>query len=377
MLDILTTVKGRSNTMVYILSASHAELPYLLLQDDIMDFTRKIFENSYSNVERLLKAFKNGQVKNRYFSNKLDWYKEDHTFAERNNVFIEQAVQFGIEAVKKCLTNERFLKREVAASEIDAFFYISTTGLATPSIEARIMNLLPFQPHVKRVPIWGLGCAGGASGLSRAFEYCQAFPDAKVLVLSVELCSLTFQKNDISKSNIIGTSLFSDGISCVLVCGDQVPKDNVSKCQQHFSILATQSTLMDDSLDVMGWDVRDEGLYVIFSKDIPTIVKNWLKPNVDTFLQQHHLKLSDIHDFIAHPGGKKVVDAYQEALGFDEQMTKISMDVLKDFGNMSSATIFFVLERFMERGGEIGEYGLATALGPGFSAELLLMRWSS
>lgn len=362
--------------MVYILSASHVKLPFLLSQDDIMDFSRKIFGNSYSNIERLLTAFKNGQVENRYFSNKLEWFNEDHTFAERNEIYIEQAVQFGIEAVKKCLTNSSFLIREIAANEIDAIFYISSTGLATPTIEARIMNVLPFQQHVKRIPIWGLGCAGGASGLSRAFEYCQAYPNAKVLVLSVELCSLTFQKNDTSKSNIIGTSLFSDGVSSVLVCGDQVPKDYFSNRPHHFTILATQSTLMPHSLDVMGWDVKDEGLYVIFSKDIPTIVKNWLKPNVDTFLHQHHVNLSDIHHFIAHPGGKKVVDAYQEALGFDDRMTEISKGVLKDYGNMSSATIFFVLERFMEQGGEKGEYGLATALGPGFSSELLLMRWN-
>ena len=376
-MDILTSVKeGRSNVMVYILSASHAKLPFLLSQDDIMDFSRKIFGHSYSNIERLLQAFKNGQVENRYFSNNLEWFEKDHTFSERNNMYIEQAVQFGIEAVKACLTNDRFLKEEIAASEIDAFFYISSTGIATPTIEARIMNILPFQPHVKRIPIWGLGCAGGASGLSRAFEYCQAYPEAKVLVLCVELCSLTFQKNDLSKSNIIGTSLFSDGISCVLVCGDQVQQDNYSNRTHHFSILATQSTLMANSLDVMGWDIKDEGLYVIFSKDIPTIVKNWLKPNVDTFLHQHHLKLSDIQYFIAHPGGKKVIDAYQEALGFDEHMTEISKGVLNDYGNMSSATIFFVLERFMENGGEIGEYGLATALGPGFSSELLLMRWA-
>lgn len=362
--------------MVYILSAAHEKLPFLLSQEDVMDFSRKIFEDSYSNVERLLQAFKNGQVENRYFSNKLKWFNEDHTFEEKNNLYIEQSVQFGIEAVKKCLTNETFLKREISPSEIDAFIYISSTGIATPTIDARIMNILPFQPHIKRIPIWGLGCAGGASGLSRAYEYCRAYPQAKVIVLSVELCSLTFQKNDLSKSNIIGTSLFSDGVSCILVCGDQVAAENFSNQAHHFSIQGTQSTLMPDSLDVMGWDVRNEGLFVIFSKDIPTIVKNWLKPNVDTFLQQYNLDLSDIRYFIAHPGGKKVIEAYQEALGFDHRMTDIPKDILKNYGNMSSATIFFVLERFMEQGGEKGEYGLATALGPGFSSELLLMRWT-
>ena len=369
-------MEERSGEMVYIISAAHAKLPFLLAQDDIMEFSREMFGGSFNNIERLLQAFKNGQVAKRYFTNNLDWFKEEHTFAEKNDLYIEQAVEFGIEAVKNCLTNEIFLKREIAASEIDAIFYISSAGIATPTIEARIMNILPFQPHVKRIPIWGLGCAGGASGLSRAFEYCTAYPKAKVLVLSVEFCSLTFQKNDVSKSNIIGTSLFSDGVSCVLVCGNQASVADFSKRQHHFTILATQSTLMAHSLDVMGWDVRDEGLFVIFSKDIPTIVKQWLKPNVDTFLALHDIRLSDIQHFVAHPGGKKVVEAYQDALGFHERMTEISMKVLKDFGNMSSATILFVLEQFMERGGESGEYGIATALGPGFSSELLLMRWT-
>jgi alkylresorcinol/alkylpyrone synthase len=369
-------MEERSGEMVYIISAAHAKLPFLLAQEDIMEFSREMFRASFNNIDRLVQAFKNGQVEKRYFTNNLDWFKEKHTFAEKNDLYIEQAVEFGIEAVNKCLTNETFLKREIAASEIDAIFYISSTGIATPTIEARIMNRLPFQPHVKRIPIWGLGCAGGASGLSRAFEYCKAYPTAKVLVLSVEFCSLTFQKDDVSKSNIIGTSLFSDGVSCVLVCGNQALVDGFSRQEHSFTILATQSTLMPDSLDVMGWDVRDKGLFVIFSKDIPTIIKKWLKPNIEEFLMLHDIRLSDIQHFVAHPGGKKVVEAYQQALGFDEKMTEISMEILKDFGNMSAATILFVLERFMERGGNSGEYGIATALGPGFSSELLLMRWT-
>ncbi|PJN90067.1 type III polyketide synthase [Bacillus sp. mrc49] len=361
--------------MPYLLSASHIKLPYLLSQDKIMEFSREIFGPSFKNIERLLKAFKNGQVENRYFSNDLDWFKEEHTFAERNDLYIKQAIEFGVEAIQKCLANTEFLKEELPANELDAFFYISSTGMATPTIDARIMNELPFNPHAKRIPIWGLGCAGGASGLSRAFEYCKAYPKAKVIVLSVELCSLTFQRNDISKSNLIGTSLFSDGVSCVLVCGDEV-SPGLSRKERHLSFLDSQSTLMPDSLDVMGWDVKDQGLYVVFSKDIPTIIKDWLKPNVQAFLVENELKLDDITDFIAHPGGKKVIDAYHEALGFDDSMTKESMNVLREFGNMSSATILYVLERFMQRGGNKEDLGLAAALGPGFSSELLLMRWT-
>ncbi|MFF2586321.1 type III polyketide synthase [Peribacillus butanolivorans] len=361
--------------MPYLLSASHIKLPYLLSQEKIMEFSREIFGSSFKNIERLLRAFKNGQVENRYFSNDLEWFKEEHTFAEKNDIYIQQAVEFGKEAIEKCLANTEFLIDKLQPSELDAFFYISSTGMATPTIDARIMNELPFNPHTKRIPIWGLGCAGGASGLSRAFEYCKAYPKAKVIVLSVELCSLTFQRNDISKSNLIGTSLFSDGISCVLICGDEVSAEKFSKKDQHLKFLDSQSTLMPNSLDVMGWEVKDQGLYVVFSKDIPTIIKDWLKPNVEAFLVENGLMLGDVKDFIAHPGGKKIIDAYHEALGFNESMTAESMGILREFGNMSSATILYVLERFMIRGGNIGEYGLAAALGPGFSSELVLMRW--
>ncbi|MGE7601492.1 type III polyketide synthase [Peribacillus sp. NPDC097675] len=361
--------------MSYLLSASHIKLPYQLSQDKIMEFSREIFGPSFKNIERLLQAFKNGQVENRYFSNDLDWFREDHTFKEKNEIYIEQAVEFGKAAIEKCLANNEFLLDGIHPSEIDALFYISSTGLATPTIDARIMNVLPFDSHMKRIPIWGLGCAGGASGLSRAFEYCKAYPDAKVIVLCVELCSLTFQKNDITKSNLIGTSLFSDGVSCVLVCGDEAEIAGKSKKENHLHFVESQSTLMPDSLEVMGWDLKDQGLHVVFSKDIPTIIKEWLKPNVMAFLKKEEIGLEDIHDFIAHPGGKKVIDAYHESLGFEEEMTADSMAVLREFGNMSSATILYVLERFMKRSGHSGEYGLAAALGPGFSSELVLMRW--
>ncbi|PLT35264.1 type III polyketide synthase [Bacillus sp. V5-8f] len=340
-----------------------------------MEFAREMFGSSYKNLERLLRVFKNGQVKTRYFSKNIEWFNGEHSFEETNEVYMEQAVHYGCQAVVECLGNLDFLQRVIEPEEINAFFYISSTGLATPTIDARIMNLLPFRDNTKRIPIWGLGCAGGAAGLSRAFEYCKAFPDALALVLCVELCSLTFQKDDVSKSNIIGTSLFSDGIGCALIAGDEVQRELLSKQAAKPNILSTRSTLMRDSLDVMGWDVKDKGLHVVFSKDIPTIIKEWLKPNVEGFLTDHGLSLQDVEHFIAHPGGMKVIQAYEEALGFDEQKTEISMKILQDYGNMSSATILYVLEQFLHKEPRKGDYGLAAALGPGFSSELLLMRW--
>lgn len=360
--------------MPSIISIAEAVPPFEINQAQAMEFARELFSERFKDIERLLKAFQNGQIVKRHFVNGVEWFQEERSFAEKNDAYIESAVMLGGQAVKSCLQNQNFLTREIHCEEIDAIFYISTTGLATPSIEARIMNQLPFHLHTKRIPIWGLGCAGGAAGLSRAFEYCLAYPDAKVLVISVELCSLTFQRNDLSKSNLIGTSLFADGVACALVCGDNVK--GLSNKKTVPAILNTQSTLMPDSLDVMGWEIKNQGLFVIFSRDIPSIIEDWLKPNVSEFLFENKLELKDIELFIAHPGGKKVIDAYIKSLGISESMTDISLDVLKNYGNMSSATIFYVLKRFMEQDVAAGSYGLCTALGPGFSSELLLLRWA-
>ncbi|MFS0591670.1 3-oxoacyl-[acyl-carrier-protein] synthase III C-terminal domain-containing protein [Cytobacillus horneckiae] len=360
--------------MPSIISIAEAPPEHILKQDEVVQFAKDLFSESFKDINRLLKVFQNGQIEKRHFAKNLDWFKSDKTFAEKNDAFIDIGIKLGTEAIDKCLSSSTFLNETVPYEEIDAIFTITSSGLATPSLEARIMNILPFSEQTKRIPIWGLGCAGGASGLSRAYEYCLAYPKAKVLVLSVELCSLTFQRNDRSKSNLIGSSLFADGVACALIAGDDSDYRQYKKMKAIPNIIATQSTTMKDSLDVMGWDVRNDGLYVIFSKDIPTIIEGWLKPNVSKFLAEQEVDMSQIEHFIAHPGGKKVIEAYQKSLQFDEQMTHISLEVLRGFGNMSSATILYVLRRFMEMAGA-GETGLATALGPGFSSELLLMKW--
>ncbi|WP_110112433.1 3-oxoacyl-[acyl-carrier-protein] synthase III C-terminal domain-containing protein [Bacillus sp. CGMCC 1.16541] len=349
--------------------------PHELKQEDTVLFAKELFAQSFKDINRLLTVFANGQIEKRHFAKGMSWFREDHTFEEKNNEFIKCAVEFGEKAITSCLHNEEYLKSPVPYEDIDAIFYISTSGLATPSIEAKIMNKLPFSAHTKRIPIWGLGCAGGAAGLSRAYEYCLAFPNAKVLVLSIELCSLTFQRNDRSKSNLIGTSLFADGVAAALVTGDKVDVSSITNLSAYPSIIDVQSTLMPHSEDVMGWDIKNNGLYVIFSKDIPTIVETWLGKQVHPFLQKHYLTISDITHFVAHPGGKKVLEAYISSLTLDHSMIQHSLDVLKQFGNMSSTTVLYVLDRFMRDNVQAGEYGVVTALGPGFSSELLLVKW--
>lgn len=361
--------------MPSIVSLSTCNPPHVFTQDKALSFARELFKDSFQDIDRLLNIFHNGQIEKRHFSVPLEWFQKEHSLQESNDLYIKLATKLGVEAIEECLQTSVFLERKIDYSEIDVIFFISSTGISTPSIEARMMNQLSFSPHTKRVPIWGLGCGGGASGLSRAYDYCLAYPHAKVLVVSVEICSLTFQRKDQSKSNLVGTSLFADGAACALVVGDKIKLNQLSRLSYLPHIQDTQSTLMPESLDVMGWDVKDSGLHVVFSKDIPNIVSHWLKPNVEEFLTRHSLKLEDIKHFIAHPGGKKVIEAYQETLGMDGEITAIPLQILNEFGNMSSATVLFVLKRFMEQEVADGERGLITALGPGFSSELLLVEW--
>ncbi|MCG7342543.1 type III polyketide synthase [Sporosarcina sp. ACRSL] len=358
--------------MPKILSVSTILPPHEVKQEEAVQLTRSLFSRKFKDIERLLKIFQNGDIEKRDVCMPLEWYGQTHDFEERNDLYIRHAIDFGVQAVQACLSESRTLAERVDPTEIDAIFFISSTGIATPSIEARIMNRIPFRDDVRRVPIWGLGCAGGAAGVSRAFEYCKANPKANVLVLSIELCSLTFQKDDYSKSNLVGVSLFSDGISCALISGD---RSEIGVTIPVPSIIGTTSKWMPDSEDVMGWDIKNNGLYVIFSKSIPSIITNWLGPFVHEFLDSYNLGKDDITHFVAHPGGKKVLTAYEDALGFDSSKTEISREVLRNHGNMSSPTVLYVLKKFMESDPSEGEYGLMAALGPGFCGELLLLKW--
>lgn len=359
--------------MPKILSVSTVLPPFEVKQQEAVDLTRSLFSRKYKDIERLLNVFQNGDIEKRDVCMPLEWYGQEHDFKERNDLYIKHAINLGVEAIQTCLQNTETLQEAVDPSEIDAIIFVSSTGISTPSIEARIMNRISFRDDVKRVPLWGLGCAGGAAGISRAYEYCKAFPKENVLVLSIELCSLTFQKDDYSKSNLVGVSLFSDGVACALISGDQ---SEITVHSPVPSIIGTTSKLMPDSEDVMGWDIKNNGLYVVFSKSIPSIITNWLGPFVHEFLSSYGVSKDDITHFVAHPGGKKVLTAYEEALGFDSTMTTISRDVLRNHGNMSSPTVLYVLKQFMASKPEAGEYGIMAALGPGFCGELLLLQWN-
>jgi alkylresorcinol/alkylpyrone synthase len=332
-------------------------------QEAAQRFCRTLFQDAFPEIDRLLPIFNNALIQNRHFSVPPEWFEKEHSFSEKNELYIESALDLGHSAITRCLENAALEPRD-----IDHLFFVSTTGLATPSIDARLINRLRLKPNIRRTPIWGLGCAGGAAGLSRAHEYTRAFPGDRALVLALELCGLTFQRNDLSKSNLVATSLFGDGAAAVLVSGAETGDPGLR-------ILSSKSLLWYDSLDVMGWDVNDQGLKVLFSRDIPTIVRNLVLPAIEEFLSGQGLTIRDLQHIIAHPGGAKVIEAYEQALGLADGRMDRARDVLRRYGNMSSPTVLFVLEDFYSgRAIGSGEYGLVTALGPGFSSEMLLIQ---
>ncbi|TCS96949.1 type III polyketide synthase [Hazenella coriacea] len=353
--------------MSRVISVGTAVPQYVIAQDEARQFAKQIFEGSFSNIDRLLTIFENTAIHKRRFSQPISWFEQERTLSERNQAYMETACQLGEEAIQQCLD-----AAGIAPQEIDHIIFVSTTGIATPSIDAYLINQLEMNSHIKRTPIWGLGCAGGVAGLSRAYEFTKAFPDSKVLLLAVECCGLTFRRNDSSKSNLVATSLFADGAAAVLVVGDEV---DLSQSVNAPRIVQSMSTIWSDSLGVMGWEVMDDGLKVLFSKDIPTIVRSHVKPVVDQLLTNRQLHIEEIEHFITHPGGMKVIQAYQEALQVPMEKFTHAHSVLNEYGNMSSATVLFVLKRELEQGHRAGSYGLMNALGPGFSSEMILLKW--
>lgn len=351
--------------MPQIISISKIDFPHKTPQSELKKFAEKVFSDSYDEIDRMLNSFENTKIQYRNLSVPVDYFYEEKSFEDRNDLYIEYAVKYSVEAISKCL-----LEAGINKKEITDIVFISTTGLSTPSIDAMIVNELRLNENINRTPIWGLGCAGGAAGISKANVIAKANPKALVLVVAVELCSLTFIRNDLSKSNFIATSLFSDGVAAALVTGDEINYKN----KKHFKIeiIDSHSKLYYESLDVMGWDILNDGFKVVFSKYIPTIVRENVKNDILDFLSKNNLGISDIKNFVCHPGGIKVINAYLESLELGQSSLKNTLDILTEYGNMSSATVLYVLERFVKNGFEDG-YGLMMSLGPGFSSEIVLL----
>ena len=343
-----------------ILAVATAVPPYPLDQDAVVERVKLLFGRA-ENLDRLLPVFTNTGIRTRYSCVPIDWYDREHGWAERNRIYLATALDL-LEAVTQQLLDRTGRDK----SEIDNIVVVSTTGIATPSLDALLMERMGLRRTVRRLPIFGLGCAGGVIGLARAAALAATTPGETVLFLTVELCALAFRRDDWSKSNIVATALFGDGASGALLSTDGAGP----------AIVASGEHTWPDSLDVMGWEVTNDGFSAVFSRDIPQLVSTQLREVATEFLARHRLALGDIDRFVCHPGGAKVVDALEGAFGIAKGGLAEAWAVLRDYGNMSATTVMFVLERMLAEArdtGERWERALVNALGPGFTAGFLVL----
>jgi alkylresorcinol/alkylpyrone synthase len=284
------------------------------------------------------------------------------------------ATELGARAIDSLLDASGLEARDVAM-----LMTTTVTGIAVPSLDARLMNVLPFSPHLKRMPLFGLGCLGGAAGLARASEYLRAFPHEAAILLSVELCSLTFQADDVSVANLVSTGLFGDGAAAVLLVGARHPLASLGPdlgAAMSPRVVSSRSVFFPDTERVMGWDVVDSGFKVVLSADVPEIVRRHVPSAVDAFLAEHELRRSDITTWVMHPGGPKVIDALEECLELPDGALAATREGLAKIGNVSSASVLCLLDEYRrERRPPAGSHGLLMAMGPAFCAELVLLRW--
>jgi alkylresorcinol/alkylpyrone synthase len=303
-------------------------------------------------------------VDGRYMALPLEEYEKLSSWGQANDHWIEAAQELGQQAICRALA-----QAGIARQDLGALVFVSVTGIASPSIDARLVNRMGLSPHIRRIPIFGLGCVAGAAGISCAADYVRAYPDRIAALLSVELCSLTLQRDDLSIANLIASGLFGDGAAAVLVAGSEMDLPGPR-------ILATRSVFYPDTEEVMGWHVSEKGFRVMLSREVPEMVRKHLAGDVDEFLADNGLERSDIGNWILHTGGPKVLEATEEALGLHAGELQVSWDCLRKTGNLSSASVLVVLEEVMSRRRPSpGTLSILAAMGPGFCSELILLQW--
>jgi alkylresorcinol/alkylpyrone synthase len=346
-----------------ILGARGVLPPHFASQDELLETFRAHWGQKHFNLDRLEQLHKAVRVGGRHLALPLAEYLELKSFAARNDAWIRASTELGAQAVTAALQ-----AADVAPAQVDHLYFVTVTGIATPSIDARILNLLGLRADVKRVPIFGLGCVAGAAGLARACDVLRGQPGETAVLLSVELCSLTLQREDLSIPNIIASGLFGDGAAAVILDGGARKRGP--------RVVATRSVFYPGTERVMGWDVVDTGFKVVLSPAVPQLVRERLRGDVDSFLAAHGLARKDLQHFVAHTGGPKVLEAFEEALEIPRSKLQRSWDSLQQVGNLSSASVLFVLSDLLASGeARPGDKGLLVAMGPGFCSELVLLEW--
>ncbi|MEM7728551.1 MAG: type III polyketide synthase [Pseudomonadota bacterium] len=340
---------------VFIHGLSTCVPPHALPQDEVRDRAHEILGPRFKGFDRLAPVFDTAGVRTRYSVAPFDWFEGAGGWTDRNGRYMDGATDLYVDAATQALDAAGW-----AAGEVDILVTVSSTGIATPTLEAQAKGRMGFRDDCLRVPLFGLGCAGGVSGLNVARELAAAKPDAKVLLVVVETCTLSFRKARPKKADIIATILFGDGAAAVALNG----RDSGIRVERG------ASKTWDDTLPIMGWEVDEDGLAVVFDRSIPDFVAEEMRGAADAACAAMGITRETLGRLVSHPGGAKVVDALETSLELGQGTLDVERDVLRDYGNMSAPTVLFVLDRVLARGDAAGTGDplLACALGPGFSA---------
>lgn len=341
-----------------LISIGTALPPHVIDQRDAAVAAHGAFASRFGDFDRLAKVFESAGIKRRYGVRPLDWYLETSGWSQRNLAYIDGASRLFLEAAGKALK-----AADLSASQVDIVVTVSSTGIATPSLDARVGGTIGFRDDILRVPVFGLGCAGGVSGFAIASKLASSRPGSVVLLVAVETCTLAFRMDKLTKANIVATALFGDGAAACVISTVREGIAEVEMSGQH---------TWPDTLDIMGWSVDPEGLGVIFDRAIPPFAEANIKTAIDTILARSSLSVADIDRFACHPGGAKVIDALETALQLGQGTLSHERDVLSDYGNMSAPTALFVLERLISAG--LLARTLLTAMGPGFTASCVSLK---
>jgi alkylresorcinol/alkylpyrone synthase len=346
-----------------IIATATAVPQFTITRDDVKYYMGRVFDIPERKLEAMMSIVDNAQVLKRHAIFPIEYTVEPRALQKTNQEYMEHAIKLGREAAEKCLE-----RAGLRADEVDLIITVSCTGFMIPSLDAHLINLMGFRADVRRMPFTELGCAAGAMALGRAADYLRAYPGGNVLIIAVELPSLTFQRKDISQANLISSILFGDGAAAVLVSGNGGHGPN---------ILGSETYTFPDSLGAMGFDLRDSGFHILLDKGVPEMIGEKIKGLVHSFLERHGMTQEDVKGWILHPGGARLLGNVEIALGLTKCQTQPSWDILANVGNLSSATILFILQEWLEkRPLRAGDRALAAAFGPGFSAEFLLLQWT-
>lgn len=353
------------------IAATATGFPAHYYSQDVISGDLQMLWSEYGiNTGRVAKLHENTTVGGRYIAVPKEEYYELRGWEGPNEIYARVAVELGQEVLEKA-----FAEAGLDASDVGLFIFASTTGIAIPTIDARLMNRLPFSPDTKRLPLFGLGCVAGTAGTARLADYLAGHPTEAAVLLTEEFCSLTIQKHDVSIANLIACGLFGDAAGAVLMVGDEHPlAQQVGHTMPE--IVATRSVFFPDSEHFMGWDIKETGMQIVLSADVPEASRTQLSARIETFLDEHGIGVADIGRWVCHPGGPKVIEALEEGLGLNGTTLQRSRDVLREVGNVSSVSVLLILDAVLrEDPPPPGTYGLMLAMGPGFVAELVLLRW--